>query len=233
MKMRRPWRAAISSIRSGMIGPEEISTTPRPGAPIAPTSASNSRDVADRRRHRHAAIARVVQRIGRAEPDRALVHRFRNQPLHLGHLSGGRLLAHRGVVAHHGGAHRRMSDQYAEVHVGAAPPQHAHVFGEGLELPIGPGAQRVEVHALDHRQVAQDQIAHRRRRRHDAEAAIAHDCGRDPERRRGRQGRVPGDLRVVMRVQVDDARHQGQARRHRPSRRHPCRDCRSRRCGHP
>jgi len=42
MKMRRPCRAAISSITSGMIGPEEISTTPRPRPPIAPTSASNS-----------------------------------------------------------------------------------------------------------------------------------------------------------------------------------------------
>src|SRR4029077_12070249 len=41
-----------------------------------------------------------------------------------------------------------------------------------------------------------------------AETAIAHDRGRDPERRRWRKGRVPGDLRVVMSVQVDDARHQ-------------------------
>jgi hypothetical protein len=40
--MRRPWRAAISSIASGMIEPDEISTTPRPGPPIAPTNASNS-----------------------------------------------------------------------------------------------------------------------------------------------------------------------------------------------
>src|SRR6266436_9565524 len=47
-------------------------------------------------------------------------------------------------------------------------------------------------------------------RGHDTETAIAHDRGRDPERRRWRKGRVPGDLRVVMRVQVDDARHQRQ-----------------------
>src|SRR5436305_1850903 len=47
-----------------------------------------------------------------------------------------------------------------------------------------------------------------RRRRHDPEPTIAHDRGRDAERGRWRQARVPGDLRVVMRVQVDDARHQ-------------------------
>src|SRR5204863_9703448 len=45
-------------------------------------------------------------------------------------------------------------------------------------------------------------------RGYDTETAIAHDRGRDPERGRWRQGRVPGDLRVIMRVQVDDARHQ-------------------------
>src|SRR6266851_7664912 len=44
--------------------------------------------------------------------------------------------------------------------------------------------------------------------RHNTEAAIAHERSRDPERGRRRQGRVPGDLGVVMRVQVDDARHQ-------------------------
>jgi len=42
MKIRRPCRAAISSISATVLGPEEISTTPRPGSPITPTSASNS-----------------------------------------------------------------------------------------------------------------------------------------------------------------------------------------------
>ena len=208
MKMRRPWRAAISSIavRHDRAGGDLDDAAPGPAHRA--DQRVELRDVADRRRHRHAAIAGMVQRIRGAEPDRALVHRLGDQPLHLGHLGGGRLLAHRGVVAHHGGAHGRMPDQYPEVHVGAAAPEHAHVFGEGLELPIGAGAQRVEIHALDDRQVAHDQVAQRRRARHDAEAAIAHDRGRDAERGRRRQGRVPGDLRVVMGVQVDDAGHQ-------------------------
>ena len=42
MNMRRPCRPAISAIVSTGIVPEAISTTPRPGPPIAPTSASNS-----------------------------------------------------------------------------------------------------------------------------------------------------------------------------------------------
>src|SRR5205823_10465979 len=43
------------------------------------------------------------------------------------------------------------------------------------------------------------------------EAAVADDRGGDPERRRGRGARVPGELRVVMRVVVDDPRHQRKA----------------------
>ena len=57
----------------------------------------------------------------------------------------------------------------------------------------------------------QHRLAQRRRARRDAEAAVAHDRGGDAERRRRRELRVPGGLRVVVRVHVDDARHQGEA----------------------
>jgi hypothetical protein len=40
--MRLPWRPAISSISATLCCPDEISTTPLPRAPMAPTSASNS-----------------------------------------------------------------------------------------------------------------------------------------------------------------------------------------------
>ena len=73
----------------------------------------------------------------------------------------------------------------------------------------------------------------RRPARRDGEAAVADHRGGDAERGRGRGPRVPGDLRVVVRVVVDDARHQRQAvgvdgflRRRRGS-------CRPRRCGRP
>jgi len=47
--------------------------------------------------------------------------------------------------------------------------------------------------------------------RNNTEAAIPHHRGRDAERGRRRQGRVPGDLGVVVGVDVDDAGHQGEA----------------------
>jgi hypothetical protein len=101
-----------------------------------------------------------------------------------------------------------MPDQNTEIRVSAAPAQHRHVFGEGLESPVDAGAQRVEIHALDDCQIAHDQIAQMWRRWDDPEPAIADDGGRDPERGGRRQHRVPGDLRVIMGVQVDDAGHQ-------------------------
>ena len=46
--------------------------------------------------------------------------------------------------------------------------------------------------------------------RRDGEAAVADHCGSHAERGGGLERRVPGDLRVVMGVAVDDAGHQGQ-----------------------
>jgi hypothetical protein len=42
MKMRRPCRPAMQATVSTGIVPDTISTIPRPGPPIAPTSVSNS-----------------------------------------------------------------------------------------------------------------------------------------------------------------------------------------------
>jgi hypothetical protein len=89
--------------------------------------------------------------------------------------------------ARHRGADGGMPYQYPEVHVRPAAAQHAHVFGEGLEPSIDAGAQGIEGHAFDNREVAHDHLAQWRRARHDAETAIAHDRRRDPERGR----RVP------------------------------------------
>ena len=50
-------------------------------------------DVADRRRHRDATMAGMIERIGGAEPDRALLHRLGDEALHFGHFIGGRLFA--------------------------------------------------------------------------------------------------------------------------------------------
>ena len=104
----------------------------------------------------------MIERIGGAEPDRALFHRLGHQPFHFGEFGWGRLFADRGVLAHDRGAHRRMADKHREIGVGGAAADRGQVFGEALEFPIDAGAQRVDVHALDHREIAHNQIAQMR-----------------------------------------------------------------------
>jgi hypothetical protein len=75
-----------------------------------------------------------------------------------------------------------MPDKDRQIGVRGTAPDRGEVFGERLELPVDAGAQRVEIHAFDDREVAHDQVAQRRRAGDDAEPAIPHDCGRHAER---------------------------------------------------
>ena len=104
-----------------------------------------------------------------------------------------------------------MLSEHRDVGERTLPLDERQVLREALEFPARAGEERVDVHALDHRQVAKQRLAERRRTRRDAEAAVAHHDGGDAERDRGRERRVPGDLRVVVRMQVDDARHERKA----------------------
>ncbi len=98
-------------------------------------------------------------------------------------------------------------------HIGVRPdaPQLRNIFGEGFEFPTGAGEQRVEIHALDYRQILEHRVPLRCRAGRDAESAISHHRRGHAEGRRRRQGAVPGDLRVVVGMDIDDARHQREA----------------------
>ena len=85
-----------------------------------------------------------------------------------------------------------------------APPVPRHAFGE-----------RGERHALDPRQHAHQVVAVLGSERRDREAAVAADHRRDAVQRRRRQRRVPEHLRVVVRVDVDEAGRDDLARRRR------------------
>ena len=161
------------------------------------------------RRHRFAALA-VVRRAGAAgKADRAGLHRAAHQRLHLRHFAGRRGARGR-IGAHHVSAHRRMAHIRRHVDGAAPSPQLSQVLGKGFETPADAAAQHVERHAFDLRQVAHRQIAVARSAWRDREAAVADHCRRHARGRRRPQARVPGDLRVVVGVAVDDARHQHQ-----------------------
>jgi hypothetical protein len=91
-------------------------------------------EVADRRRHRDAAMAGMVERIGGAEPNGALLYRLGDEALHLGHFVGGRPLADRGVLAHHGRAHGRMPDNDREIGIGSSAPDRREILGKDWNL---------------------------------------------------------------------------------------------------
>jgi len=145
------------------------------------------------------------------ESDGAGIHRLSDDPLHRGDLVGtGRPL--RRLFAHHVLAHGRMSDERRDVDPERQSRDGIEVLGEALEAPGNPGLQRLEAHAFDVLENARDLGAIRGPGRCDSEAAITHDDRRDAVPGRGRQVRVPEDLRIVVRVDVDEAGAHDQTR---------------------
>ena len=166
--------------------------------------------VGEARRHGCAALA-VVRFGGRGgEAHGAGGHALAHECHHPGDLvvGGG---AFGRFLAHHPGADRRMAGEAGDVGADAQPLQHVEILREALELPADAGAQRIERHALDMGEMAHGEVAVLRLAGRDGEAAVAQDCRGDPQRRRGIDERIPGDLRVVVGVAVDDAGRQGQA----------------------
>ena len=124
--------------------------------------------------------------------------------LHAGDVAGVRR-APDGALAHDQAAQRRVSDQEPRVH-GNAAVESADPVGEGVPIPRHAGPQGREWHALDPRHHARDVVDVLRRHRRQREATVAPEhSGHAVERRRAGVG-VPEQLRVVVRVQVDEAR---------------------------
>ena len=74
----------------------------------------------------------------------------------------------------------------------------------------GPASSACQRHALDPRHHPHHVVAVLRRQRRDREAAVAADHGGDAVQRRRAAPRVPQELRVVVRVDVDEARRDHQ-----------------------
>ena len=77
---------------------------------------------------------------------------------------------------------------------------------ERRPLPVEAGAQRVERHALDPGQHPGEVVLLVGRCGRQREAAVAAEHRRDAVLHRRARGRIPEQLRVVVRVQVDEAR---------------------------
>ena len=99
-----------------------------------------------------------------------------------------------------------MRDECRDVDALGQRAERVEILGERLEAPVDTGLQGGHLHALDEFECLHDELAIFGPRRRDAESAVAlHDRG-DPMPRRRRQVAVPENLRVEMRVDVDEAR---------------------------
>ena len=112
-----------------------------------------------------------------------------------------------GIGAHRGQPQGRMTDQEARVD-GDAAVQAGQPVAERRPLPVQSGAQRVQRHSFDPREHPGEVVVLFGRRGRQREAAIAaEDRGHAVLHRRAGGG-IPEQLRVVVGVQVDEARGQ-------------------------
>jgi hypothetical protein len=129
-------------------------------------------------------------------------------PQQLGHRRalrrGGWALG--GGLAHHPDAHGRVADERCHVDADALRIERGEVAGVVLPGPGQTGSQGVERHALDELEEPHERLAMLRATGRHREAAVAHHDGGDAVPRRRARGRIPEELAVVVRVQVDEPR---------------------------
>jgi len=149
----------------------------------------------------------VVDRPRRAEAQRPGPDAVGRQAAHgLDLLGGGHRLVVRPPVAHHVAPQRRVGHLGGDVERMGQALDHVEVLGEALPAPadaFGQGRAGDVLHALHQ---SDEPVVAVGLHRSEADAAVAHhDRGHALPGRRGQQ-RVPGDLAVVVGVDVDPAR---------------------------
>ena len=157
-----------------------------------------------------AAFTGVRLRHAGAEAEGAVGHRASEQRRHGVDLGPRRRPLER-RLAHHVVAQRRVREQAGDVDAEAARVEHVEVLAPGLPAPVDALPHDVDRDAFDADQVLHDAFAHLGAHRRDADAAVAEHDRRHAVQRRACRQRVPGKLRVVVGVRVDEARREDPA----------------------
>ena len=169
----------------------------------APHSASTSSSRGPSRADRFAVAVGVRERERGREPEPAGRDRLLEQAGHRGELVGRRLVADR-VAAHHVAPERAVADQETDVQADPVVDR-VEVVAERAPRPRHAVLERGERHALDLRHHPAEVVGVLGVDGREREAAVARDHARHAVQVRRRRGRVPEELRVVVRVRVDEA----------------------------
>jgi hypothetical protein len=157
------------------------------------------------RRREIAGRGAMIERARGRKSERARAHGLARQRGHrrIVFMCGG--IAPRAALAHHIDPERGVRQLRTDIDVETALRQPFHVVGKAFPRPRNSGAQHRLRDVLDafHQLDQPDVIVRPAGRKTDA--AIAHDRRRDAVLGRGRDVVAPGDLTVVMGVDVDEA----------------------------
>ena len=162
----------------------------------------------------------VRDRARRREPERAGADRLGGEPAHLRRSrrrSGPRRGRRRGRPSRSRAARHAAPARAKSIACGVES-MTSRYSGNDLPAPRDALVQRGAGDVLDALHELDEPVVPVGPHRREADAAVAHDHGRDAVPRRRREQRVPGDLAVVVRVHVDPARGDEQARRRRARR---------------
>jgi len=110
------------------------------------------------------------------------------------------------ALSHDIGADRSVRDLRTHVDRARHSIERIEVLGKALPLPVDPLGKCSSWDVLDAFHQLDQEVLLSRPNRRKADPAVAHDDGRDTVPAGGRQVRVPGDLSVVVSMNVDPAR---------------------------
>ena len=106
------------------------------------------------------------------------------------------------------GARRGMGHLSRDIEHARHPVEGVEIVGERLPLPVDALVQRGARDVLDTLHQLDEEVLATRAHRREADSAVAHDDGGDAVPTRRRDVGVPGDLPVVVGVDVDPSRRE-------------------------
>ncbi len=164
-------------------------------------------------RHQILVLGAMEHRARGGESQRAGLERIAHEGRHLRDVVGGRFLVARPALAHHVGAQRAVRHLRADVEHARHLLDRVHVFGKRFPAPLDSFGERAAWNVLDPFHQADQKLLLPRLHRRKADPAVAHHDCRNAVPARRAEVRIPRDLAVVVRMDVDPSRRHHEARR--------------------